>query len=475
MREFIGRDKDLEFLQELFKKRVASFVVMRGRRRIGKSRLIREFGKSARCHVFTGVPPDGETTRQSQLDEFADQIVREFGGPRIRVDSWGDLFAYLGQLCAKGKMILALDEISWIGSKASDFLGQLKTAWDLHFSQNPKLVLIVCGSVSSWISKNILSSTGFVGRISADFCLEELPLRDAAQFWDGVRERISGYEILKVLGVTGGVPRYLEEIRPHQSAEENIRRMCFDRAGILYGEFDRIFSDLFSSRAQLFTEVVEALANGSRSLSELGKALGKSTATLSPYLNDLVQAGFVTDDPTWNLKTMKMSQLKRFRLSDNYLRFYLKYIAPNKKGIERGTYRSVPLNGLPEWDGVMGLQFENLVLNNVPALVNALHMPWSDVAFYGPYFQRATKRQQGCQVDLLIQTRYRSVILCEVKFSSSNVGMEVVHQMREKQERIALSRGWSIRSALIHVNGVTAEVRQSQVFDHIVDFSELLK
>lgn len=114
MREFIGRDKDLELLQELFKKRVASFVVMRGRRRIGKSRLIKEFGKSARCHVFTGVPPDEETTRQSQLDEFADQIVREFGGPRIRVDSWGDLFAYLGQLCSKGKMILALDEISWM-------------------------------------------------------------------------------------------------------------------------------------------------------------------------------------------------------------------------------------------------------------------------------------------------------------------------------------------------------------------------
>ncbi|MBF5058972.1 AAA family ATPase [Candidatus Neptunochlamydia vexilliferae] len=131
---------------------------MRGRRRIGKSRLIEEFGSGMTTHFFVGLPPTPGTTAQSQRDEFARQMVRELNIPSPKSDDWGDLFLSLSSHTDKGRILLVLDEISWIGSKDSDFLGKLKNAWGLHFTKNPKLILVICGSVSSWIEKNILTS-----------------------------------------------------------------------------------------------------------------------------------------------------------------------------------------------------------------------------------------------------------------------------------------------------------------------------
>ena len=120
-----------------------------------------------------------------------------------------------------------------MGSEDPDFLGQLKTAWDLHFSENPDLILILCGSVSSWIEENILKSTGFVGRISFDMVLDELSIAESGEFWGAQRDKVSGYEKFKVLSVTGGIPKYLEEIIPSQSAEDNIHRLCFQSQWVI--------------------------------------------------------------------------------------------------------------------------------------------------------------------------------------------------------------------------------------------------
>lgn len=475
MTEFIGRRDELKLLGELLTKRIASLVVVRGRRRIGKSRLIREFGKSIPSHIFSGIPPTKDMTKQSQIDAFCRQIERAFGAPKFSVEDWGAVFWHLGKLCANSRVMIALDEISWIGSKDPNFLGELKNAWDLYFSHNPELILVLCGSVSSWIEKNILSSTGFLGRISMSLKLEELPLCDAIKFWSSVNDRISVHEILSTLGVTGGIPRYLEEIQPNLSTDENIRRLCFRKSGLLFQEFDKIFSDLFSSKAPMYASLTKFLADGPRTVNELCEFMQKSDTTISEHVKDLVQAGFVAEDPTWNLKAMKISNLKRYRLSDNYLRFYLKFILPNKHSISQKAFEQISLGALRGWDSAMGLQFENLVLNNVHPLLEIMGLQLSDLVRFGPFFQRPTKRIKGCQVDLLIEMRFRTVFLCEVKFTAKPVGMEVVRQMRDKQDRIHLPKGWSTRLVLIHVNGVSREVMQSGAFDHIIDFSTVLE
>ncbi len=472
--KFIGRKRELEDLNLLLKKKSASLAVIRGRRRVGKSRLIQEFVKGRKNWIFSGLPPVKGITKQRQLDLFAAQIGQNLNMPSIKVGEWGELFSFLGNQAKNKKLVIVFDEISWIGSKDPDFLGQLKTAWDNQFSQNPDIIFILCGSISTWIEENILSHTGFLGRVSIDMVLEELSLSDCEQFWDTQKSKVSSYEKFKILSVTGGIPKYLEEIIFKQSAEANIQRICFQSKGLLFREYDQIFSDLFSKKAHIYSNIVKALSQKPLTLDEICKILQiEKSGAISKYLSDLILAGFVSEDGTWNLKNKQISRLKRFRLKDNYLRFYLKYIQPNKEKISKDLFDST-LSNLSGWESIMGLQFENLVLNNLKGLCKILKIETHEIVMAGPFFQRATQRQKGCQIDLLIQTRHHTLYLCEIKFNISEIKKQVIEDVEQKIKRFSFPRGYSIRPVLIHVNGVSQNVIDNDLFSQIVDFSEFL-
>lgn len=473
---FIGRKRELERLNGLWKKNVASFVVIKGRRRIGKSRLIEKFSENTHTVSLSGLPPDSHIKAQDQRDEFARQLGRIFRIPTPYSKDWGDLFWHLAHHTQKGQVVISLDEISWMGMKDITFLGKLKIAWDQFFKKNPQLILIVCGSVSSWIEKNILSSTGFVGRIDLVLTLEELSLSECNQFWGKHAKNISPYEKFKVLSVTGGVPRYLENIIPSINAEELIRQLCFTPEGFLFREFDQIFHDLFSKKNETYRKILECLSQSpNATLEEICQELGVIRGgVLNQYLNDLITAGFLRRSHTWDLKKAKSSKLSRFRISDNYIRFYLKYVAPNKENILRGSFRDRPLATTSGWDVVMGLQFENLVMQNRSILYDLLHIHPSEILCDGPYFQKSTKHKSGCQVDYLIQTKYNTLYVCEIKFSKNPIQIDIVKEMQQKIASLDARQGMSIRPVLIHVNGVDAEVGVEGFFSEIIDFGQML-
>lgn len=475
MTPFIGRADELKKLHNLFDKQTASLVILQGRRRIGKSRLIAEFAKGKTFYHFSGIPPTAETTKQSQLDEFARQLHLQTGLPEIQADDWSKLFILLAEKAKQGRIIILFDEISWMGSKDFDFLGKLKNAWDLYFSKNPKLILVLCGSVSSWIEKNIVKSTGFMGRPSLYMTLGELSLSECNQFWDKQGKNISAFEKLKFLAVTGGVPRYLELMNPKLSAEENIKQLCFSKDGPLLNEFEHIFSDIFSSRSKIYKSIVERLVRGPAVADKLAQELGLSrTGTFDEYLNDLALGGFIARDYTWHIHTGKTAKLSQYRLKDNYVRFYLKYILPNKVKIEKARYSDIALTSLPAWETIMGLQFENLVINNYKSIIHLLDIKAEEVIADNPFFQRPTLRQSGCQIDYLIQTKFDTVYVCEIKFSKHAIGMSVIAEVQEKIDRLKVPRNISCRPVLIHVNGVTDEVVEAAYFANIIDFSDLL-
>ncbi len=473
---FIGRQLELEELRRHAQKRVASFIVVKGRRRIGKSRLIEEFGKNHSFYEFSGLVPTEKTTEQSQLDEFANQFSLAFGIPGIKADNWSSLFLLLAKHIQKGRVIILLDEISWMGSKDPDFLGKLKNAWDLHFKKNSQLILVVCGSASSWIDKNILASSAFVGRVSYVLTLDELPLFDCNKFWDKTGEKFSAYDKFKILSITGGVPRYLEEIQPQYGAEENIRNLCFKKGGLLTREFKEIFADLFGNRSEKYRQIVRLLVQGSLEYSEICEKLkvGKS-GLISEYLNDLVVSGFVSRDHTWNLKTgISAPLLFKYRLRDNYLRFYLKYIESKLPEIERNVYQLKSLNSLSGWATTMGLQFENLVLNNRHFIHQALKLSPDTIVMENPFFQPPRVRQAGCQIDYMIQTKANILYACEIKFSRDVLKKDIIKEMKEKITRLVIPRGMSCCPVLIHVNGVNDGIIDSGYFTEIIDFSNVL-
>lgn len=472
---FIGRDFEMETLNGLLSARTASLIVVRGRRRIGKSRLLAEFGKGMKSLFFTGTPPSRKTTSQLQRDEFARQLSRA-GIPGISPDDWGNMFWHLSKHTQEGRVLVVLDEISWMGSKDPEFLGKLKNSWDMYFSKNPRLILILCGSISSWIEDNILNNTGFVGRIAIDLVLEELPLSVCNAFWHPKEKKVSSYEKFKLLSVTGGIPFYLERIRPDLSAEQNIRNLCFTKGGLLVREFEEIFSDIFSKSNAQHKIIVKCLADGPKDLVQICKDLKKHLGgTFTKHLNELIKAGFVQRDFTWHFQDGKEGKLSRYRLSDNYLRFYLKYITPNLAKIERGTFTNAMLANLPAWDSVMALQFENLVSHNRKILWKMIGVPLEEIVMDGPFFQKSAARREGCQVDYMIQTRFNTLYICEVKFSKNPIGVKVIEEVEQKIKRLKVPKRFSVRPVLIHVNGVEDSVLDQSYFDKVIDFGQLLE
>lgn len=330
--------------------------------------------------------------------------------------------------------------------------------------------MILSGSMSSWIDENILSSTGFMGRISLELTLDELPLHVCNLFWRKKAPFISSYDKFKILSVTGGIPRYLEEIDPDLTAEDNIYNLAFRKGGLLVEEFDRVFSDLFLKRSLRYKQIVKRLVEGSAALDQICSAINlEKGGSISDYLEDLVETGYVVRDRTWNIKNSKESSLCKFRLRDNYLRFYLRYIEPQRTQIEKNRSR-IPI----AWTTIMGIQFENLVLNNFHRVYELLGLDPNDVIYDNPYFQRATKTHQGCQIDYLIQTKFNTLYICEIKFSKEPIGLSVVKEVQQKIDRIAKPKNFSVRPILIHVNGVTDAVLESDFFAKIIDFCQFL-
>lgn len=470
MREFYGRRQELSELRELLLKRSASLVVIKGRRRVGKSRLAEEFGKELRTYTFSGLPPTERMTSRMQRAEFARQLHETLGIPLPRADDWGDLFSLLAKEIATGQILVILDEINWMGNKDPTFLGKLKNAWDLQFSKNNELIVILCGSVSAWIEQKILGSTAFLGRISLDITLEELPLHECILFWGSHHELISPYEKFKVLSVTGGIPRYLEETIPHMTAEDNIRRLCFRKSGFLSGEFDRLFTDLFRKKNERYRIIVERLAEGHCELSEIYKILKtEKTGHVIAEVEELIESGFVARDYTWNLQNGILGKLSHLRLKDNYSRFYINYIRPNRDKINNNTMKT-----LPSFESIFGYQFENLVLNNRATLHTLLNIDPDEIVTANPFFQRSTTKQQGCQIDYMVQTKSCNLFLCEIKFSKNEVSSKVIPEVEEKIRRLQRPKSFSIHPVLIHVNGVSDAVRKSGLFYKIISFGNFL-
>ncbi len=473
---FVGREVELFNLKQLLHKKSASLIVIKGRRRIGKSRLIEEFSKKKQFLRFEGLAPTRSTTAQMQREEFARQLDLQLGLPGLEsVKDWGTLFTILAQNTQKEPIVILFDEITWMGSKDSTFLSKLKIVWDQYFQKNPQLILILCGSLSFWIEKNIVNSTGFVGRISLKIHLQELDLQECNTLLTKLGFRGSVQEKLGALAITGGVPWYIEQINPRLSVQENLRKLCFQPDGLFVEEFQHVFHDLFGKRLPICKKIVTSLKNEAKEYNEISQEINyQSGGPLSEYLEDLIVSGFITKQHSWSLSSGSERKTCKYRIQDNYLRYYLKYIFPHLAKIKKGLFSSISPFDLPGWEGVMGLQFENIVLYNRKEIWKSLGLRPQDIIFENPYFQSTTSKQAGCQIDYMIQTRFKNLYLCEMKFSHHPISETVISEVTQKIKALNPPKGFAVLPILIHINGVSKSVQDKEFFANIIDFGEFL-
>ena len=470
---FVGRERELESLRALLGKGTASLVACRGRRRIGKSTLFKEFARREKLGFISieGLGPRKGQTDADQLRNFGERLAEQTRGKVKLPGSWPEAFALLSKRIPKrGRQLVLLDEISWMGRHEPDFPGYLKNGWDDELKHHDNLILVICGSVSSWVRRNLLDSATFGGRFSRDIVLRELPLAQCAAFWRERRADLSSRELLDVLSVTGGVPRYLEEVDPTLSAAENIRLLCFTPDGPLFKDFSAMFGEVFGETVRVKGDVLRALADGPLSLNDIAAALGvERGGSLGASLDELVEAGFVAKDEVLNPRTWKASRLVRYRLCDNYARFYLKYIEPHYADIKSGRFEFESLTELPGWQTIMGFQFENLVLNRVLDFREQLHLAGVSIRSAAPY---RTTGANGVQVDLLIQTDDVMFVI-EIK-RRKQIKASIVDEVKEKIAKIRRPKHISIRKGLIYDGELAPAIKRTGYFDALVDVGTVI-
>jgi len=473
---FFGRKEQIDRLLALWRKQVPSLVVCRGRRRIGKSTLIREFAhvSGGRFLKFEGLAPDEHMSNRKQLSSFREQLAAQTGAKVPILTDWSTAFRELDKaLSGRGRKVVLFDEVSWMGGFDRSFPAKLKMAWDNQFKERSDLIIFVCGSVSMWIHKNILQSKGFVGRIALDLVVPELPIADCVGFWRGKAARISSREILDVLSVTGGIPRYLEEIDPSLSADENIRRICFTPEGYLFREFNELFNDIVSRSAPNKRAILTALAEGPLSGVELAEKISvERNGHLSEILDELETAGFISKANGINPETGRRSRVDGYRLRDNYTRFFLRYVSGRIPEIASGVYGFVSVDLLPGWNAIMGLQFENLVLNNLSVLLDRMGLRGKLVISAAPYRCVRKSRGGGVQIDLLVQTETTAYVV-EVK-RKNTLGAELIGELKEKALRLPVRPGVSVRTVLVYDGTLTKELASSDEIDLLIPVTSLM-
>lgn len=476
---FYGRQEQLEQLRRLLHKQVGSLVTCRGRRRVGKSTLIEHFAReNGACFIkLEGVKPKAKYTNEQELQAFAEQLAVQTGAESSVPSNWLNAFVRLDrEICDDGRWtVVLLDEIAWFGYYDAMFSDTVRVAWENYWRKHDRLIVVVCGSVSSWIKENIIDNKSFRGRRSLDLVVPELPLPECVKFWGDRASRVDVKEIVDVLSVTGGVPMYLQEIDPTLSADDNIRQLAYSPNAVLRVDFDDMFTDVITEQPLFTGRVLRCLVDGPKTTTEIAAELGvEKGGRITDAMDRLAEAGLVSPDVGQNPETGAPVRERRYRLRDNYARYYLKLIEPVKKVIDAGAYRFVSLSKLEGWSTIMGLAFENLVINNYAALLPHLHLDGALVTSAAPYRKNGRRGTQGTgfQIDLLIQTE-GTLCLTEVK-RRKVIDKDIIGEVDRKVQKIARPNGVSIRTALVYEGELNAFVETNGYFDALIPIETLM-
>ena len=411
--KIIGREKEIETLNQIMSSKKPEFVCVYGRRRVGKTYLIKQFFKDKFSFYITGVK---DLTNRSQLSNFKKQLKKYGHNHSGTFKSWLEAFDGLIELLEQdsiikidGKRVVFIDETPWMDAPKSDFKAGLDYFWNTWGSSQEDLVLIVCGSATSWIINNLLNSTGgFYNRITKRLKLNQFNIREVKQLLEFNGVKFSSREIVETYMIFGGIPYYLNLLNEKLSLAQNVDQLFFEEDGDLKDERLLLLSSLFKKHT-MHEIVLDTLYKRKSGLSksEISKLSNlNSDKHLKTVLDELEQCGFIRSYIDY--KTRKNNPL--YQIIDPFILFAFDILEEKK---------SSWLNyiGTPKYYSWTGHAFEVFCLNHVQFIkedLGILGVETNDYSF--------TKRgnEKGAQIDLVIDRKDEIVNLCEMKYSISD-------------------------------------------------------
>ena len=416
----LARNNEIKLLKEIFKSKSPEFLAVYGRRRVGKTYLIKNFfeNKSTFFHI-TGTP--FEATKQ-QIWSFSHVYSDVFnnGDPIPTPASWQEAFHLLKDAVrkekSKQKIVLFFDELPWLANKKSGFIEGLSYLWNRYLESDARIVLIVCGSAASWMISNVIDSRGGLhNRITHKLSLQPFNLCETEIYLKGKNVRSSRKQIIEIYMTIGGVAAYLDMIKPGRSSSQIISEICFDPQSPLYGEFDRLFKSLFR-KSELHTKVIKTLLK-KRSGMDRNELFGKvgiaSGSVQARIRNELVESGFVAENSFFGNR--KKGAL--FRLIDEYSIFHLtwfKEIRNSRVSVNPNYWMMLHNSG--RWKTWSGYAFETICQNHIRQITKSLGISGIIYSFSSWRHRSKTPEDKGVQIDILIDRSDNCINLCEIKF-----------------------------------------------------------
>ncbi|MBM3191957.1 MAG: ATP-binding protein [Chlamydiae bacterium] len=434
----IGREKEVKVLDRLYRSSEAEFLAVYGRRRIGKTFLVHEFFKDKGLYFeITGSQSAGKL---EQLKNFSIVFGNQFGKKPPIPASWTDAFELLRQTIDKEvngrKIILFFDELPWLASKKSGFLGVLEYYWNHYFSRNPRIILIVCGSAASWMIKKVVRNKGGLhGRLTAEIRLLPFDLAETEKFLKAQKIELGRKQLLELYMAIGGVAKYLTYVKRGKSSAQNIQEICFEQGAPLAHEFHKLYISLFSNYTKHIS-VVETLGKNrsGMTLTELLAKTGlESGGSSSMILQELQESGFILY--THDYKKRKKDG--KYRLIDEFSLFYLTWMKDffSMNNLNKDYW--LRIQSQASYNSWAGYAFEGICLKFLSKVVHGLGLDIVASNASGWECLPRSKEDRGAQIDLVIYRTDRSINLCEIKFCGEEfvIDKEYAEQLAYKKSQ----------------------------------------
>lgn len=427
--KLIGRAKEQAILKRAFQSNESEMVAVFGRRRVGKTFLVRTVFDGQIDLEFTGVQDAG---LEEQLTTFFFHVQRlsnqKLTKPKTWLDAFLQLITVLEETNNDSKRIIFFDELPWLATHRSGFLKAFGFFWNNWASKN-NMLIIICGSAASWMIQKIVKDKGGLhNRITRRIYLKPFNLKETEIFLKSKQVNLNHYHILLIYMIMGGIPHYLKEIERGKSAVQNIDEICFSEEGLLRDEFNNLYAALFK-KSDNHVAIIRALAKKRKGLTraEMIKQSNLSDGGgFTQTLSELVNSGFVSSYYPFGKKRKTML----YRLTDEYSLFYLQFIEPNRRNV-KGAWKALSQSAVfKSWSGYA---FEGVCLKHIEQIKNALQIGAiysenSGFVFKGDDFL------SGIQIDLLIDRNDQVINICEMKFyqTAFSINKSYAEQLRKK-------------------------------------------
>jgi len=417
-----GRISEQKILATMLASSEPELIAIYGRRRVGKTYLVRTFLQESIVFEFTGIH---EAKRKTQLENFSQalQLATKNPIPLAVPTSWlqafGMLDAYINTLPADKAAVVFFDEFPWIETRKSGFLQAFDHWWNAYATKRSHLKVVICGSAASWMIDKIINHRGGLhNRVTQRIRLLPFTLAETQQYLRSKNVILDQYSQLQLYMAVGGIPHYLQNIRPGESTAQTIDRLCFAKDGFLKNEFTNLYRSLFA-HSENHERVIRALAAKGKGLTRneiIAECRFTSGGTTSNILEELEESGFITP----HIPFQKNANESIYKLSDEYSLFYLKFIE-HAKDTENGAWlRQYSTPAYTIWSG---FSFESVCQKHVLQIRRKLGIE-GVLTHTSTWRHTPQKGEQGAQIDLLLDRQDRCINICEMKFSSSEFLMD---------------------------------------------------